>query len=251
MEVCIDSVESAVNAEAGGASRLELCSDLAEGGITPSLGLLRMVKKRVAIPVHAMLRPRGGDFHYTASELAVMEEDMLIMKENGADGVVFGLLRADGTVDEDNCAALLRLARPMSTTFHRAFDMVKDPHRELEVLIRLGFDRILTSGCDSTALEGLPVIKQLMDQAGGRITVVPGGGITERNLERILTGTGAKEFHCSARSSKSSLMQYRNTLVTMGATYGASEYLMKTADTKRVTAFVRLSQTVHDLRSHQ
>lgn len=251
MEVCIDSVESAVNAEAGGALRLELCSDLAEGGITPSLGLLRMVKKRVAIPVHAMLRPRGGDFHYTASELAVMEEDMLIMKENGADGVVFGLLRADGTVDEDNCAALLRLARPMSTTFHRAFDMVKDPHRELEVLIRLGFDRILTSGCDSTALEGLPVIKQLIDQAGGRITIVPGGGITERNLERILIGTGAKEFHCSARSSKSSLMQYRNTLVTMGATYGASEYSMKIADTKRVTAFVHLSQTVHDLRSHQ
>ena len=183
-----------------------------------------------------------------------MEEDLRIMKENGADGVVFGLLLhvADGTVDEDiNCADLLRIARPMSTTFHRAFDMVKDPHRELEVLIRLGFDRILTSGCDSTALEGLPVIKQLMDQAGGRITIVPGGGITERNLERILIGTGAKEFHCSARSSKSSLMQCRNTLVTMGATYGASEYLMKIADTKRVTAFVRLSQTVHDLRSHQ
>ena len=244
MEVCVDSVQSALNAEAGGASRLELCANLAEGGTTPSLGMLRMVKKRVNIPVHVMIRPRGGDFLYNEDDLAVMKEDLLIMKQNGADGVVFGLLRSDGTVDAENCAALLELAGTMSTTFHRAFDMVNDCKRELDVLISLGFNRLLTSGCDSSALEGVPVIKQLVQQADGRITIVPGGGITERNLERILTGTGVKEFHCSARTSRSSLMQYRNSSITMGATYGAPEYSTKIADTERVTAFISVAQAV-------
>lgn len=240
----MDSVQSALNAEAGGASRLELCADLAEGGTTPSLGMLRVVKKRVSIPVHVMIRPRGGDFLYNEDELAVMKEDLQIMKQNGADGVVFGLLRSDGTVDAENCAALMELAGTMSTTFHRAFDMVRDCKKELEVLISLGFNHLLTSGCDSSALEGAPVIKQLVQQADGRIAIVPGGGITERNLERILTGTGVKEFHCSARTSKSSLMQYRNSSITMGATYGASEYSTKIADTQRVTAFINVAQAV-------
>ena len=249
MEVCVDSVESAVNAEAGGASRLELCAGVAEGGITPSLGMLREVKKRVRIPVFVMLRPRGGDFLYSEDELAVMRQDLQLVKENGADGVVLGLLRPDGTIDEENCSKFLQLAAPMSTTFHRAFDMVKNPLRSLEVLIKLGFHRLLTSGCDSTALEGLPLIKQLVEQAQGRIIVVPGGGITERNLERVLRGSGATEFHCSARGSRSSQMQYRNSAVAMGASYGPPEYAVKVADPDRVAALISIahaSSGLHD-----
>ncbi|XP_052516810.1 copper homeostasis protein cutC homolog isoform X3 [Budorcas taxicolor] len=161
MEVCVDSVESAVNAERGGAGRIELCSGLLEGGTTPSMGVLQVVKQYVQIPVFVMIRPRGA------------------------------------------------LCRPLPVTFHRAFDMVHDPVAALETLLTLGFERVLTSGCDSSALEGLPLIKRLIDQAKGRIVVMPGGGITDRNLQRILEGSGATEFHCSARSARDSGMKFR------------------------------------------
>ncbi|XP_059890267.1 copper homeostasis protein cutC homolog isoform X4 [Delphinus delphis] len=161
MEVCVDSVESAVNAERGGADRIELCSGLVEGGTTPSMGVLQVVKQYVQIPVFVMIRPRGA------------------------------------------------ICRPLPVTFHRAFDMVHDPMAALETLLTLGFERVLTSGCDISALEGLPLIKRLIDQAKGRIVVMPGGGITDRNLQRILEGSGATEFHCSARLARDSGMKFR------------------------------------------
>eukprot|EP00064_Thunnus_orientalis_P021843 superscaffoldBa00006903_g22011 len=222
MEVCVDSVESAVNAERGGAGRLELCSSLLEGGLTPSVGLLQVVKQYVKIPIYAMIRPRGGDFLYSDLEVEVMRKDIELMKSHGADGLVLGALTEDGRVDAELCMELL------------AFDMVHDPTVALETLVSLGFQRVLTSGCDSSALEGLPLIKRLIDQAKGRITIMPGGGITERNLQRILEGSGAQEFHCSARSSRDSAMKFRNACVTMGAVFSAPEYGLKVADVSKV-----------------
>ncbi|XP_054654516.1 copper homeostasis protein cutC homolog isoform X1 [Dunckerocampus dactyliophorus] len=227
MEVCVDSVESAVNAERGGAGRLELCCSLMEGGLTPSVGLLQVVKRYVKIPVYVMIRPRGGDFLYSDQEVEVMRKDMEVMKNHGADGFVLGALTEDGRVDAELCMEFLAAARPLPVTFHRAFDMVHDAAVALETLVSLGFQRVLTSGCDNSALEGLPLIKRLVDQAKGRITIMPGGGITERNLQRILEGSGAQEFHCSARSSRDSAMKFRNNSVTMGASLSAPEYSLK------------------------
>ncbi|XP_031160759.1 copper homeostasis protein cutC homolog isoform X2 [Sander lucioperca] len=209
MEACVDSVESAVNAERGGAGRLELCSSLLEGGLTPSQD----------------------------QEVEVMRKDIELMKSHGADGLVLGALTEDGQVDAELCMELLAAARPLPITFHRAFDMVNDPVVALETLISLGFQRLLTSGCDNSALEGLPLIKRLIEQAKGRIAIMPGGGINERNLQRILEGSGAEEFHCSARSSRDSAMKFRNTCVTMGATFSAPEYGLKVADVRKVSSW--------------
>ncbi|XP_073096661.1 copper homeostasis protein cutC homolog isoform X2 [Manis javanica] len=215
MEVCVDSVESAVNAERGGAGRIELCSGLLEGGTTPSMGVLQVVKQYVQIPVFAMIRPRGGDFLYSDREVEVMKADIRLAKLYGADGLVFGALTEDGHIDKELCMSLV------------AFDMVHDPVAALETLSTLGFERVLTSGCDCSALEGLPLIKRLIDQAKGRIVIMPGGGITDRNLQRILEGSGATEFHCSARSARDSGMKFRNSSVAMGASLSSSEYSLK------------------------
>ncbi|KAJ8247981.1 hypothetical protein GJAV_G00236820 [Gymnothorax javanicus] len=242
MEVCVDSVESAINAERGGAGRIELCSSLQEGGLTPSIGLLKVVKQNTSVPVYAMIRPRGGDFLYSHQEVLVMKTDMELLRKSGADGLVFGALTADGQVDSDLCMELLAASRPLPVTFHRAFDMVRDPAVALETLVSLGFDRVLTSGCDSSALEGLPVIKRLVEQAKGRIVVMPGGGITERNLQRILEGSGAQEFHCSARASRESAMKFRNSHVSMSASVSMPEYTCKVADVAKVRTLNAIAQ---------
>ncbi|KAM9232195.1 copper homeostasis protein cutC homolog isoform 2-T2 [Leptosomus discolor] len=232
MEVCVDSVESAVNAERGGAGRIELCAGLVEGGTTPSMGLLQVVKQCVRVPVFVMIRPRGGDFLYSDREVEVMKADIRLAKLHGADGLVFGALTEDGRIDTELCTALL------------AFDMVHDPLVALETLISLGFERVLTSGCDSSALEGLSLIKRLAEQAKGRIVVVPGGGITERNLQRILEGSTASEFHCSARSARDSGMKFRNPNVAMGASFSAPEYSIKVADVAKVRTLNAIAKNI-------
>ncbi|XP_033005818.1 copper homeostasis protein cutC homolog isoform X1 [Lacerta agilis] len=245
MEVCVDSVESAVNAERGGAGRLELCANLMEGGTTPTIGLLQVVKQCTRVPVFVMIRPRGGDFLYSDREVEVMKADIRLAKQHGADGLVFGALTEDGRVDTELCTALLAASRPLPVTFHRAaFDMVYDPLAALETLISMGFERVLTSGCDSSVLEGLPLIKRLTEQAKGRIVVVPGGGITERNLQRILEGSGASEFHCSARSVKDSGMKFRNPYATMGAYLSTPEYSIKVADVAKVRTLNAIAKNI-------
>ncbi|XP_075468422.1 copper homeostasis protein cutC homolog isoform X1 [Ascaphus truei] len=244
MEVCVDSVESAVNAERGGAGRIELCANLLEGGTTPTIGVLQVVKQYVQIPVYVMIRPRGGDFLYSDREVEVMKADIRLAKIHGADGLVFGALTEDGRIDTELCMELLAVSRPLAVTFHRAFDMVYDPAVAMETLISLGFERVLTSGCDSSALEGLPLIKRLVEQAKGRIIVMPGGGITERNLQRILEGAGVQEFHCSARSTRDSGMNYRNNSVSMGATLSTSEYSMKVADVTKVRTLNAMAKNI-------
>ncbi|XP_001373013.1 copper homeostasis protein cutC homolog [Monodelphis domestica] len=243
MEICVDSVESAINAERGGAGRIELCSGLLEGGTTPSMGMLQVVKQCVQIPVFVMIRPRGGDFLYSDREVEVMKADIRLAKLYGADGLVLGALTEDGHIDTELCMALLSTCRPLPVTFHRAFDMVQNPEVALETLLTLGFDRVLTSGCDSSALEGLPMIKQLVEQAKGKIVIMPGGGITERNLQRILEGSGATEFHCSARSAKDSGMKFRNTSVAMGASLSNSEYSSKVTDVAKVRTLCAIAKS--------
>ncbi|TKC49126.1 hypothetical protein EI555_021600 [Monodon monoceros] len=231
MEVCVDSVESAVNAERGGADRIELCSGLVEGGTTPSMGVLQVVKQYVQIPVFVMIRPRGGDFLYSDREVEVMKADIRLAKLYGADGLVFGALTEDGHIDKELCMSLI------------AFDMVHDPMAALETLLTLGFERVLTSGCDISALEGLPLIKRLIDQAKGRIVVMPGGGITDRNLQRILEGSGATEFHCSARLARDSGMKFRNSSVAMGASLSRSEYSLKVTDVTLLSHYLFENKT--------
>eukprot|EP00057_Strongylocentrotus_purpuratus_P031672 XP_785284.3 PREDICTED: copper homeostasis protein cutC homolog [Strongylocentrotus purpuratus] len=231
MEICIDSVESAIAAQDGGAARVELCANLFEGGTTPSLGLLQVIKQECpALPVFILIRPRGGDFVYSILEFQVMKQDIKLMKEHGADGFVLGVLTNDGNVDKDRCRELMALCRPLPTTFHRAFDMCADGYAALEDIISLGFDRLLTSGQESTVLEGLPMIAELVTRSQGRIIIMPGGGITERNLQRILDGSGVKEFHCSARTARQSQTTYRNPAVSMGAALRPPEFSIKQAD---------------------
>ncbi|XP_012968160.1 copper homeostasis protein cutC homolog isoform X4 [Mesocricetus auratus] len=238
MEICVDSVESAMNAERGGAGRIELCASLLEGGTTPSMGILQVVKQSVQIPVFVMIRPRGGDFLYSDREVEVMKADIRLAKLYGADGLVFGALTEDGHIDKELCMSLVALCRPLPVTFHR------DPMAALETLLTLGFERVLTSGCDSSALEGLPLIKQLTDEAKGRIVVMPGGGITDKNLQRILEGSGATEFHCSARSSRDSGMKFRNSSVAMGASLAHSEYSLKITDVTKVRTLYAIAKDI-------
>lgn len=239
MEVCVDCIESALNAAEGGASRIELCSALSEGGLTPTTGFLRQVKALVKIPVFAMIRPRRGDFCYSAEEVSIMSEDIIELKNNGADGFVIGVLKPNGDIDRSVCQKLLVLASPLPCTFHRAFDVACDPEKSLEVLINLGFQRLLTSGQCKTAEDGAPLIKKLVDLAKDRIIVMPGAGLTIRNVKDILKITGAKEFHASARKPIASKMEYANDSCNMGD--ACDEYELMVTD--RVTVENMIAET--------
>lgn len=240
VEICIDSIESAIAAEKGGADRVELCANLFEGGTTPSYGCIEMVRKSISIDINVIIRPRGGDFLYSDMEYEAMKKDILISKELNANGVVIGILTPDGNVDISRTKELVRLARPMSVTFHRAFDMTCDPFNALEDIISLGIDRILTSGQERTALEGVDLLKELIDRAGDRIVIMPGGGITDRNINKILSKTGAREVHTSARQKLNSKMIYRKSNVFMGGELHMPEYEVSVADSNRVNTICNL-----------
>jgi copper homeostasis protein len=201
LEVIAASLDDALAAAEGGADRLELCSALALGGLTPTLGTLYAIKAAVQIPVMCMLRPREGGMAYSDREFDVMRRDAELLLEAGADGLVFGFLSADGEIDIDRCSEILDLLRQTSSesvvqaVFHRAFDVVADPVRALEELIDLDFDRVLTSGRAPTALEGIEVIRQAVEQADGRIQILPAGGIDFFSVERIVAGTGVDQVH--------------------------------------------------------
>ncbi len=238
LEVAIDSVESALAAQAGGAARVELCADLIEGGTTPSAGMIAAVRRAVSIGLMIMIRPRGGDFCFSSQEFDVMLRDIQVAKDLGADGAVIGILRPDGRVDIERIRALVELARPLKVTFHRAFDMASDPRQALEDLVQLGIDRVLTSGQESSALEGLDLIADLVRQAGGRIVVMPGGGINERNIGRIVAASGAYEVHVSGRTTVDGAMTYRNTRTFMGGVLRPPEFSRTVADAGRIQAML-------------
>jgi copper homeostasis protein len=223
-EVCVDSVAGVRAAMAAGANRVELCADLLEGGITPSLGMIRRARAVGGIGLHVMIRPRGGDFVFDDDELAIMAADIETAKLEGADGVVIGLLTADGEIDPERTGELLLLARPLSVTFHRAFDMTRDPFRALEALVDLDVDRVLTSGQGPTVLEGLPLLANLFELADDRIVVMPGGGITSRNIGRIVDVLKPGEIHFTALQSVLSPMRFRRPHVFMGGELRPPEY---------------------------
>jgi copper homeostasis protein len=240
IEICTDSVEGAMAAQQGGAQRIELCANLLEGGTTPSAGMLALARQHIAIGLHVIIRPRGGDFCYSDLEFAVMQHDVTQAKQLGANGVVIGLLNPDGTVDKPRTAALVELARPLSVTFHRAFDMTIDPQQALEDLIDLGIDRVLTSGQEDSSLEGLELITALVRQAGDRIVVMPGGGINERNIQKIVSQSGVREVHFAARTPIDSRMTYRNTRVFMGGALYPPEFTQLATDAARIRSMVNL-----------
>jgi len=200
--------------------------------------MIALTRQQIGIGLNVIIRPRGGDFCYSGLEFAVMQYDVIQAKQLGADGVVIGLLNPDGTVDKARTATLIELARPGSVTFHRAFDMAIDPHQALEELINLGVDRVLTSGQESSALEGLELITALVQQAGARILVMPGGGVNERNIHKIVRQSGVREIHLSARSSVESAMTYRRGHVFMGGTLRPPEFSRQLADSQRISGII-------------
>jgi len=229
----VNSAVSALAARRGGADRVELCENMADGGCTPSAGTIKTAKKLLWIPVMVMIRARGGDFLYSDEEFEIMQMDITVAKESGADGVVFGILTPDGQIDSNRMATLVHLAKPMDITCHRAFDMTRDPSEALEALISLGIRRVLTSGQADSALEGAPLIRELIRWAAGRIIVMPGHGIKEHNLAKTVRETGAGEFHLYLPEQKNSRMVFRRDKVKMGKP-GSSEYEITVIDPDRV-----------------
>jgi copper homeostasis protein len=220
VEICIDSIESALAAEQGGANRVELCSDLVEGGITPSAGLIATVRQKVKIGLQVMIRPRGGDFNYSPDEFDTMRRDVRMAKQLGANGVVFGLLDPEGNVEVERSRELVELARPLNATFHRAFDMARDLDKSLEDVISTGADRILTSGAEVAAVDAIPVLKRLVKAADGRVILLVGGGVKPHNAVKIIQGSGAKEVHAGLRTTMPGPMRFHNKKLVMGTIPG-------------------------------
>lgn len=239
LEICVDNIESAIAAQSSGAHRIELCDNLLEGGTTPGYGTIVSARDNLTIDVNVIIRPRGGDFLYSDIEFDIMRRDIDICGEIGIDGVVIGLLREDGSIDTERTSRLIEYARPMNTTFHRAFDMCSDPVRGLEDVISTGAARLLTSGQSNSAADGTQLISQLINQARNRIIIMPGAGINETNIKVIASLTGAKEFHLTGRKVIESEMAYRKHGVSMGSPE-ISEFSRKVTDPEIIRSIVRI-----------
>jgi copper homeostasis protein len=203
LEVCVDSVESAVAAQQGGAGRIELCAELEHGGTTPSIDMIKSVRESVSLKVHVMIRPRAGDFCYSVAEFDVMKRDIQEAKKLGIDGLVFGILTSDGTIDAARTKILLEISRPMSVTFHRAFDETVDLFATLSELAQLGVDRVLTSGGKPSVEAGVQTLADLVRKAGSSIKVLAGGGITLENVADVIEKTNVDEVHALSSVSTS------------------------------------------------
>ena len=255
LEVCTGSLLSVQHAALGGAQRVELCSGLDEGGLTPSIGLIQAALQVEGPRKHVLIRPRGGDFLYTEAEQDVIVDDIFAARRAGVDGVVIGALTADGDVDVEACERFVEAAKgeyvdfaegdldeayflpPVSVTFHRAFDLCRDAEAALEALIRLGVDRVLTSGQRATAEEGIEVLRKLQQQAVGRIVIMPGCGVNDVNCVRVVKEAGVAEIHASARSVWPTQMRFRHEGVSMGKP-GSDEYATKETDPNIVRRIV-------------
>jgi len=216
IEICTNSVQSALAAQAGGADSVELCENLAEGGTTPGYGAISQTREALTIALYPIIRPRGGDFLYDTLDFEIMKKDIAICKQLGCDGVVFGILTADGKIDRERCKILAEIAGDMQLTFHRAFDLAVDPWEALEEIIDLGFKRILTSGGRNTAEEGASLIQQLVMKAEGRISIVAGSGVGVNNIAWLAEITRAKAFHARATRRIPSQMKFHKLHMTMG-----------------------------------
>ena len=240
IEICLESVQSVLAAQKGGADRVEFCSDLFEGGLTPTLGAFRMARKYATIPMNVMIRPRGGDFCYTDLEFETMLEDARIFKEEGANGIVFGILTPDGHIDKERSQILIDRVRPLEVTFHRAFDMTINGFEALEDLIRLGVDRVLSSGLEATVPEGADTLSELVKQADNRIIVMPGCGITERNFKKLQKQIGASEYHVYLPNEYPSQMLYHPSHIYMGGLLRQNEFSLLGTESSAVATIKNL-----------
>ncbi|MGZ3752251.1 MAG: copper homeostasis protein CutC [Mucilaginibacter sp.] len=242
LEVCANSLASALAAQDGGAFRVELCENLNEGGTTPSYGQILMARKLLKIKLYVLIRPREGDFLYSDLEFEVMKADVNYCIEAGCDGVVIGILNVDGSIDKQRCSELVKIAKKkgLGVTFHRAFDMCADLNQALEDIIEMGCDRILTSGGKSTAIEGIHVITHLKEKAAGRIIIMPGSGINETTVADLIHFTKATEIHSSARATVKSAMQFQNDHIIMGSNY-IDEFSIQVTDVKKVKDIIKLA----------
>ncbi len=245
LEIVVYNIESALRAQQGGADRIELCDNPGEGGTTPSYGTIEAVRQNVSMDIFVMIRPRGGDFHYNNYEFHSMKRDIMQCQKISVDGLVFGILNADGTLDKKRCKELIDKARPLKVTCHRAFDMTRDPFEALEDCIEVGFDRILTAGQQAVASKGAGLIGELIKRANGRIAIMPGSGVNENTVEDILRKSKAKEIHFSATAFKDSEMKYKNPQIAgMGSEEG-SEFKLRTVDPERVKKMRVLAEAVN------
>jgi copper homeostasis protein len=241
LEIAANSVASALAAQQGGAGRVELCAALELGGLTPSHAQIALARAHLTIPLYVLIRPRAGDFLYSDLECETMLRDIEACSAFGCDGVVLGVLDADGRVDTARCRALIAAAGKLGVTFHRAFDLCRDPAQALEDIVALGCERILTSGMQASAPDGAALIRELVVQAAGRLAVMPGAGVTAHNIAALAAATGAHEFHASAKRQLPSGMQHRRPLL------GDMESGELRSDAEQVRALVAALQTIaHD-----
>ena len=242
LEVCANTLTSALAAQDGGAIRVELCDNLGEGGTTPSYGQIKLARKLLHIKLYVLIRPREGDFLYTDTEFEIMKADVQNCIDIGCDGVVIGILNPDGSIDTKRCSELIKMARDkgLGVTFHRAFDMCNDMDKALEEIIAMGCERILTSGGKSTAIEGAHVIAHLIEKAAGRIIIMPGSGVSESTVADLIHYTKAKEIHSSARGPVKSQMQYHNDHIILSRDH-LDEYSILMTNAKKVREIIRLA----------
>ncbi|TSJ39511.1 copper homeostasis protein CutC [Mucilaginibacter corticis] len=235
LEVCANSIMSAMAAQEGGAQRVELCENLNEGGVTPSPGQISIARKKLHIELYVLIRPRGSDFLYTDIEFETMLADIQYCIDCGCDGIVTGVLNADGTIDKKRSTQLVQLAKKagLGATFHRAFDMCVDQMQALDDIIDMGYDRILTSGGRSTAIEGSRIIADLVKKANGRISIMAGSGVSELNVADLILFTGVKEIHGTLLTRVKSQMHYNNDHIVMGSDIG-DEYAYEITGVDRV-----------------
>lgn len=241
IEICANGLQSAINAQIAGAARVELCDNLYEGGTTPSAATIKLAKKILNIKLHVLIRPRGSDFLYSDLEMEMIREDIVFCKENNCDGVVIGFLNDDGTVNTERTKQIIELAKPMSVTFHRAFDMTPDPFEALEQIIQSGADRILTSGQQNKAPDGRQLIKELVKKAGNKIIIMPGSGINEANIKMMME-TGAKEFHLTGMGRVESKMKFRREGVFMGGLSQIPEYEIAISNVEKIRSVVEADE---------
>lgn len=243
IELCVEGIDGFLAAQDAGADRVELCASLVEGGLTPSLATIRAAVKAAKIPVHVIIRPRGGDFLYSETEFETMVEDIAALRGEGVSGVVIGCLTPDGRIDEARTKRLVEAARPMSVTCHRAFDMTADAGEALEALIRCGVDRVLTSGQRDTALEGLAILKTANEQAAGRIVIMGCGALDADTIRAVRDGAGLAELHFAALKTVPSGMAFRNPHVGMGGTEKDREYEVTLTDRDAVRATIAAAKS--------
>ena len=242
LEVCANTLTSALAAQEGGAIRVELCDNLGEGGTTPSYGQIKLARKMLHIKLYVLIRPREGDFLYSDTEFEIMKADVQNCIDIGCDGVVIGILNPDGSIDAKRCSELVKMAtdKGLGVTFHRAFDMCNDMDKALEEIITLGCERILTSGGRSTAIEGVNMIAHLIKKAAGRIIIMPGSGVSESTVADLIQYTKAKEIHSSARGPVKSQMQYHNDHIILTREH-LDEYSILMTNSNKVKEIIRLA----------